>query len=296
MCSMPVWDVTRAASTMRSALVGRPMTRFEAPKLIGPVPQAGRTVESVEAHGKHIEVSWDDGLVLDTHLKGSSEWHVYRTGTPWRSSWDDMRASIGTDAWVAVCFRAPNIETYRQSNPTRHPGHGRLGADLVSASAHLADIVDLLLSHPHPETRLRDVLVDQHVMQGLGNVYCCEVLWAAELSPWAHVADLTQADAMLIVNTAARMLRSNRHRTARPDTQQSKDGLAVYGRSGQGCSRCRETIEARTVGQEGRTLYWCPGCQVRLDRRLVLSTNDGDPHPAAARFLQDLPWRIAGSS
>ena len=65
---------------MRTALVGHPMLRFDAPKLIGPVPQAGRMIELVEAHGKHLEVTWDDGLVLDTYLKGKGEWHVYRPG------------------------------------------------------------------------------------------------------------------------------------------------------------------------------------------------------------------------
>jgi len=39
---------------MRTALVGHPMLRFDAPKLIGPVPRAGRMIELVEAHGKHL--------------------------------------------------------------------------------------------------------------------------------------------------------------------------------------------------------------------------------------------------
>ena len=79
---MPVADIARTASAMRTALIGHPMVRFDAPKLIGPVPQAGRMVETIEARGKHLEVMWDDGIVLDTHLKGKSEWHVYRQGSP----------------------------------------------------------------------------------------------------------------------------------------------------------------------------------------------------------------------
>ncbi len=170
------------------------MVRFDAPKLIGPVPQAGRMVETIEARGKHLEVMWDDGIVLDTHLKGKSEWHVYRQGSPWRRSWEKLRASIQTDDFVAVCFDAPVVETYRQPDRERHPGRGRLGPDLTRV-VDCSEAVDLLLSYPDREARLRDVLVDQHVMQGVGNVYRCEVLWAAELSPWAHIGDLTQHDA-----------------------------------------------------------------------------------------------------
>ena len=276
---------------MRTALVGRPMVRFDAPSLIGPVPQAGRMVEVVEAKGKHLEVMWDDGLVLDSHLKGKSEWHVYRQGAPWRRSWDQLRASIQTDDFVAVCFNAPTVETYQQNDKQRHPGLGRLGPDLCRPDVNLAEAIDLLMSYPNPEARLREVMVDQHVMQGVGNVYRCEVLWAAELSPWAHIADLKHHDAVMIVNTAAKMVRTNQGRVRRATTSHTSGGLAVYGRCGQGCIRCSETIESRPVGRHGRMLYWCPGCQVRLDRRLPTEVRQIDPHPAAVKYLNELPWR-----
>ena len=288
---MLVGDVARTASAMRTALVGRPMVRFDAPELIGPTPQAGRMVEVVEAKGRHLEVMWDDGIVLDTYLKGKSEWHVYRQGAPWRRSWERLRASIQTDDFVAVCFDAPGVETYRTPDQTRHPGRGRLGPDLCRHDADLDEAVDLLLSHPEPEARLRDVMVDQHVMRGVGNVDRCEVMWAAELSPWAHIADLTHPDAWLIVNTAATMVRSNRNLLRRTTTTYTSAGLAVYGRCGQGCIRCRETVRSQPVGTAGRMLYWCPGCQVRLDRRQPIDIRGMDPHPAAARFLNELPWR-----
>ena len=277
---------------MRTALVGHPMIRFDSPKLIGPVPQAGRMIEMVESHGKHLEVTWDDGLVLDTHLKGRGEWHVYRPGDPWRRSWDHLRASIETHEWVAVCFDSPTVETYRQPDRERHPGHGRLGPDLTSAVADLAEVVELLLAYPIPEARLRDVLVDQHVMMGVGNVYRCEVMWATELSPWARVCDLTQADAITIVNTTANLVRAGRTRSARGTDGPA--GPAVFGRNGQRCHRCHDTVESRPTGRYGRMLYWCPGCQVRLDPRLMhpsAELREMDPHPAASRYLSDLPWR-----
>lgn len=276
---------------MRIALVGHAMVRFDAPELVGPVPQAGRMVEVVETDGKHVEVMWDDGLVLDTRLKGKSEWHVYRQGAPWRRSYDQLRASIQTDDFVAVCFNAAEVETYRLLDRTRHPGRGRLGPDLAKPGADLGGIVELLLSYPEPEARLRDVLVDHHVMQGMGNVFRCEVLWATELSPWAHIADLTQHDAVLIVNTAARMVRANRGRLRRATTTHTEVGLAAYGRCGQGCIRCGDTVEAQPIGRRGRMLYWCPGCQVRLDRRQPADVREMDPHPAAVKYLNDLPWR-----
>ena len=64
-------------------------------------------------------------------------------------------------------------------------------------------------------------------MQGVGNVYRCEVMWATELSPWALVGDLTQQDAAMIVNTAANLVRSGTGRTR--NSISSPAALAVYG-------------------------------------------------------------------
>ena len=44
------------------------MVRFDAPKLIGPVPQAGRMVETIEARGKHLEGDLPVGLLADILL------------------------------------------------------------------------------------------------------------------------------------------------------------------------------------------------------------------------------------
>jgi endonuclease-8 len=283
--------IHRTASALRTALVGKAMVRFDAPRLVGPVPRAGRLIERVESHGKHLEIGWDDGLVLHTHMRMTGSWHLYRTGERWRRPYRQLRASIETAEWVAVCFNAPIVETYREHGRYRHPGLGRLGPDLCRADADLGEVVNLLLSYPDPEARLRDVLLDQHVMCGVGNVYRCEVLWATELSPWARVGDLTHHDAVLVVNTAARMLRSNLHHTRRVTHPDAPDGLAVYGRNGRGCLRCHDTIQVRRSGEQARLLYWCPGCQVRLDRRSADDTPAMDPHPAAAKYLADLPWR-----
>ena len=286
--------LARTASAMRTALVGRPMVGFDAPALVGPVPELGRMVEVVEARGKHLEVMWDDGIVLDTHVRGRCEWHLYRRGAPWKRSFDRLRASIQTDDFVAICFDAPHVETYRQPDPRRHPGRGRLGPDLADPNADIDEAIELLLAYPEPGARLRDVITDQRVMRGIGNVYRCEVLWATELSPWTHVEDLAHHDAVAIVNLATRMVRTNVGRTLRSTTTQTPGGLAIYGRIGQGCLRCKDTIEGRPLGRSGQMLYWCPGCQTRLDRQLPQLSSDVppiDPHPAAAIYLDDLRHR-----
>jgi endonuclease-8 len=203
-----------------------------------------------------------------------------------------MRVAIEVDDWIGVCFNASNVETYRRRDKRRHPGMGGLGPDLCRADTDLGAVVDLLLAYPEPETRVAEVLLDQRVMCGVGNVYRCEVLWAVELSPWATIGSISEHDAIRLANTAASMLRANLHRADRVTVPGVRGGLAVYGRNGQRCLRCGETVECRRTGEHARILYWCPGCQVHLDPRRMSRGDDTpmDPHPAAQRWLADLPW------
>lgn len=298
---MPEGDtIHRAAAALRTALVGRPVTRFDAPRLYGPRPQLGRVIELVENHGKHLEIVWDDGLVLHTHMRMNGSWHLYRSGEPWRKPDHQMRVAIETADWVAVCFNAPVVETFREFDIHRHPGFGALGPDLCNApQAELDLCARRIYDYPDPEASIAEVLLDQHVACGVGNVYRSEILWACEINPFAHVHTLHPADCVQIINASARMLRLNfdpSQRIAHPDLP---GGLAVYGRNGQQCARCGDTVHVKRIGEHARLVYWCPGCQVKYvpqDLTPPGIEREMDPHPAAAKYLSELRWRrdIAG--
>jgi endonuclease-8 len=284
--------IYRAAAALRTALVGEKLLRFDAVRLIGPVPVAGRTIEAVRSHGKHLQIVFDDGVVLHSHMRLTGTWHLYHPGERWRRSHRSMRATLDTATWQAVCFNAPLLETYRVPDRTRHPGMGNLGPDLCAPHTDLHQCVDLVLSYPDPAATIAEVLLDQRVMCGVGNVYRSEVLWACQLSPWAEVGSLSQAEAEAVVYTAAHLLRANLHSAQRVTTADVRGGLAVYRRAMQMCARCHDTIEATRHGQFARVVYWCPGCQRRHDPPVDgLDDREMDPHPAATRYLRDLPWR-----
>lgn len=288
--------IHRAAAALRTALTGRATTRFDAPRLYGPRPSIGRVIESVETHGKHLEIMWDDGIVLHTHLRMSGSWHLYRGGERWHRPSGQMRVVIEVPDWVAVCFNAPTVETYREFDRFRHPGTGRLGPDLCTApDEQLMECARRIYEYVEPDCPISEVLLDQHVACGVGNVYRSEILWACEISPFAEVGSLLPVDCVQIIHAASRMLRANLQHVYRVTASEIPGGLAVYGRNGQRCARCGDTVEVRRVGEHARTLYHCPGCQVRHQPTAAVGShvNDPvmDPHPAAAKYLADLPWR-----
>jgi endonuclease-8 len=288
--------IHRTAAALRSALVDKKMVRFDAPRLIGVVPKAGRTIVRVESHGKHLEIEWDDGIILHTHLRMSGSWHLYRKDDAWQRPHRELRAVIETSAWMAVCFNAPTVETYREPGLSRHPWFGRLGPDLCSADADLDRCVELLLAYDDRRAPIAAVLLDQRVFCGLGNVYRSEVLWACELHPLAPVGDIGEALARRIVNVAARLLRANLTHAEQVAMPGVPGGLGVYGRTGQGCFRCADTVRARRGADHGRVLYWCRGCQTRLApaAQEVATALLTDEHPAAKAFRDDTPWLSAG--
>ena len=119
---MPEGDtIHRTAAALRTALVGRPTVRFDAPRLFGPRPAPGRIIERVESHGKHLEITWDDELVLHTHLRMHGSWHIYRPGERWQAPHSDWRIRLVVDQYEAVGFLVPVAEFLTADTLARHP-------------------------------------------------------------------------------------------------------------------------------------------------------------------------------
>ena len=79
--AMPEGDtIHRTAAALRTAVLGKSLTAFEAPRLVGMRPSIGAVIERVESKGKHLEIGFDDGVVLHTHMRMSGSWHLYRAG------------------------------------------------------------------------------------------------------------------------------------------------------------------------------------------------------------------------
>lgn len=268
------------------------MLDFAVPGLVGPTPTVGRIIERVDSHAKMLEVQWDDGITLRTQMRFSGTWHLYRTGERWRKPTHQVRASIEVAQWVAVCFNAPIVETFRQFDRHRHPGSGGLGPNVCNPNADLADCALRICSYRPTGTPIGEVVVDERVMRGVGNVFRSELLWATELSPWAEVGDISFEDSNQIVNAVHRLLGSSVGTTA---AFESDDHLNVYGRNGQRCGRCGDTIEVVRIGELNRLMYWCPGCQVapgeRVARAIPSIEARATQHPAEELFMSELRRR-----
>ena len=213
---MPEGDtIYRTATALRAALLGKPLIAFEVPRHSGLLPAPAAVVERVASHGKHIEIGFDDGVVLHTHMRMTGSWHLYRTGEHWRRGVNDARVVLEVAGWKAVCFSAPVVELYRSRGTSRHPGLGSLGPDLIRPDADILECVARVERYCVAGTSVAELLLDQRVACGVGNVFKSEVLWAVELHPATPVEALTVDQRYRLIERSAEMLRANSERADR---------------------------------------------------------------------------------
>lgn len=262
---MPEGDtLAKTAARLAPALDGAELARFDAPRLVGRRPGPGTRIERVEARGKHLLVHFADDLTLRTHLRMTGSWHLYRRGERWRRPAPAARVVIETAAgWLAVCFAAPVVETFDRRGP-EPPPLATLGPDL-SAPDSLEEavqraVLDRVAALAEPGTTLGEVLVDQRIAAGVGNVYKSEVCFACGIDPATPIEAVAEPDRRRLWATAARQLRANLDGARR---RTYGDGLAVYGRRGLPCPRCGTPVRMARQGHQARSTYWCPRCQSR---------------------------------
>lgn len=257
---MPEGDtIARAAASLRTWLVGRIVTAVDARNVaLKQRAQAlvGREIDAVDARAKHLLICAGD-LVVHSHMRMTGTWHVYTAGERWRKPRLAMRFVIEAGDRQAVCFNAPVVRLVPARELGAVPGLGSLGLDILTkpdpvAAAGRFDGVD-------QATPMGDVLLDQRVISGLGNIWRCETLWHARVHPGTPVGAVDRATREAMVRTAERLMtasvRAGNHRP-RPE---------VYKRTGRPCRRCGTAIVSERTGRDNRTAYFCPTCQPQLN-------------------------------
>ena len=255
---MPEGDtIHRAAARLRPALEGQPVARVAAARWSGPLPEPGEQVDAVRAVGKHLLVDFSGGLTLRTHLRMSGRWDLYRPGDRWRRSPAAARVVIEVPGWVAVCSSAPDVAFTRRDRVATH----HLGPDLCTADPDLDAVVARAATRTGPTVTVGELLLDQRVAAGIGNVYKSETLHLERLDPTTPVVDLTRERLRALYTRAHRLLRVNLGPGPRRTVP---GGLAVYGRAGKPCRTCGTRIVRIVQGTEQpRSTYFCATCQPR---------------------------------
>ena len=244
----------------RAVAVSSPQGRFvEGAALID-----GRVCTKLEPYGKHLWYHFEGGLSLHVHLGLYGKWQS-GTGPPpeprgavrvrmvTEGGWLDLRGATACELHTAADRNA--VLARLGPDPLRRTDRGEDAWARVSRS----------------RLGIGQLLMDQTVLAGVGNVYRAEVLYRSSVSPFVLGRDLARplwealwTDTRLLMRAGVKANRivttAPRDRDSRSGPVRREDAHYVYRRAGLSCRRCGAEVRTRVLA--GRNLFWCPHEQV----------------------------------
>ncbi|MGB8474818.1 MAG: bifunctional DNA-formamidopyrimidine glycosylase/DNA-(apurinic or apyrimidinic site) lyase [Candidatus Acidiferrum sp.] len=232
----------------------------------------GKRIRSLQRKGKYLWLDLARGIItLHFKLDGRLLW--FSTVTKMFAAANQPGSGVHVDVAFeldrgVLGFADPRhfgrVQAWESEGAC--PALASLGLDAISRDFTAARFAEFLASSKRP---LKDFLLDQTRVSGVGNIYSCESLWHARLNPRRPANSLSAVEARrlhkAIVSVLARALECCLHPA--PDFrdpewwfQGLETILRVYDREGKACRRCGNEI--KRVAQAGRSTYFCAHCQI----------------------------------
>ncbi len=241
----------------------------------------GKTVQGLGRRAKYLLADLSSGDVLLMHLGMSGSFRVGKDSAPGTYYHERSKSS----AHDHVIFHMSNGATVTFNDPRR------FGSMKLVSRARLEDEPLLRSLGPEPlgnefdaamlakacagkKTSLKVALSDQRVVAGLGNIYVCEALFRARLSPKRIASTIADRNgrpnerAEKLVDAIKAVLRDaieaggsslRDHRRADGSLGDFQHNFQVYDREGEPCPSCKGKI--KRIVQGGRSTFYCPSCQ-----------------------------------
>ena len=223
----------------------------------------GATVTALGRRAKYGLIDTDRGDTMIFHLGMSGRWRVdpgellphdhlvIDTGAGRRLALNDARRFGSVDLW-------------RTQSLAGYPAFAALGPEPLGPDLNAAYLRQALAGR---RASIKLMLLDQRIVAGLGNIYVCEALYIAGISPKRAAGNVSLARLARLVDAIRTVLLaaieaggSSLRDYARPDGELGyfSKQFHVYGREGEPCG-CDGTV--RRYSEGGRSTFWCPACQ-----------------------------------
>jgi formamidopyrimidine-DNA glycosylase len=239
----------------------------------------GLRVEALRRRAKYLIAELDGADVLVMHLGMSGSFRIEQArGTiPVAGAKNSQHDHVAFDlsTGVRIVYNDPRRFGFMQLIPrpefSAHPLFNNIGIEPLGDEFDGQALAKLFAGKT---SSLKAALLDQSLIAGLGNIYVCEALHRARLSPRRAAASLVRRDgsptkrATLLARVVREVLEEavaaggsslRDHRKTDGALGYFQRSFRVYGRAGQSCARCGG--EVRRITQAGRATFYCGGCQ-----------------------------------
>jgi len=242
----------------------------------------GKTVDGLGRRAKYLTADLSSGDVLVMHLGMSGSFRIGKDAKPGVYYHEKSKST----AHDHVVFHMSNGQTITFNDPRRFGSMKLVPRAVIDNEPLLRalgpeplgnafDAAMLAKACAGKKTSLKAALLDQRVVAGLGNIYVCEALFRARLSPKRRastVADragkpTARAEALVaaikaVLNDAIKAGGSSLrdHRRTDGSLGDFQHTFLVYDREGKACpGGCKGTV--KRIVQAGRSTFYCPSCQ-----------------------------------
>ena len=241
----------------------------------------GQTVEGLGRRAKYLLADLSSGDVLVMHLGMSGSFRVGKDARPGVYYHEKSKST----AHDHVMFHMSNGQTITFNDPRRFGSMKLVPRATIDAEPLLRgigpeplgnafDAAMLAQACAGKKTSLKAALLDQRVVAGLGNIYVCEALYRAHLSPTRRASTIAdrngrpneRAEALVVaikavlndaIKAGGSSLRD--HRRADGSLGDFQHNFQVYDREGEPCLNGKGSV--KRIVQNGRSTFYCPSCQ-----------------------------------
>lgn len=229
----------------------------------------GRQVTSVGRRAKFLLISLDDGTVLIAHLGMSGSFRIYETDPPELDKHDHV--VFVTSDGCEIRYNDPRrfgfMDLTSIAEMAAHPMLNKIGPEPVFPGLDGRALAARLKGRAAP---IKAALLDQSVIAGIGNIYACEALFMAGLSPRRKamsvqggradkLATAIQDVLLKAIDAGGSSLKD--HRQTNGELGYFQHSFQVYGRAGHACPVCGPEGAINKITQSGRSTFFCPRCQ-----------------------------------
>jgi formamidopyrimidine-DNA glycosylase len=236
----------------------------------------GRKIASLERRSKYLLLRLDgkkDAEILVLHLGMSGRIRVVKDAAAFKPEKHD-HLILRLDNASAMVFNDPRrfgmAFLIKDGERETHPAFRNIGPEPFSKVFTGAVLQESLKKR---SSAIKQSLMDQKLVAGIGNIYASEALYEAAISPFRKSSEITLKEAEKLVETIRAVLESalksggsslRDYRRADGSEGYFQHHFAVYDRAGKPCPRCaangRKSVILKTV-QGGRATYYCERCQ-----------------------------------
>jgi formamidopyrimidine-DNA glycosylase len=241
----------------------------------------GRKIKRIFRRGKNIIFELSDGFVLLVHQKMTGhfligKWKIEnRKWKPLKRGFlnDPVNRYIHLMFWLDNGFmlalsdlrKFAKVELWKKEELLNSKEFRSLGPEPLDKNFTFEKFKEILQKK---RGKIKQILTDQKIIAGIGNIYSDEILWRAKIHPLKNALELNENQLRAIYDNIKKVLdlaiklrgeSISDFRDLGGNKGMFDQARKVYGREGEKCFRCGSEIKRLKIG--GRSAHFCPCCQ-----------------------------------